>query len=259
MTEQTTVTAETTEPTTQNEAILALVAKATEKFNAANEIAKRVARSQGSLAKDIKEARENSEDEEVVKFRELFDRMMARVNEEVEKINKRIVEKGLVEGVEAMSDEDVAKAKDEHKATKAEGNEAWNAAETVAKILGETMPPKPEVLNLSGKASSGATGTGGRRLRFAKVEVNGEEVKNLSAVAQKIKSKTGKDVTAGDLQKALFETAGTDDMSKINDTSFTWTETDGDNVNHEFAITVYPKHDSDVDNGVEATPETDAK
>lgn len=268
MTEQTTAaveTAETTEvpavETTQNEAILALVAKATEAYNAANEIAKRVAKSQGSVAKDIKDARENSDDETVVKFREWLELALAKINEETEKVNKHIVDSGIVAGVETMSDEEVTAAKAEHKTHKDEGNEAWNAAETVAKILGETMPAKPEVLNLSGKASKGGqgTGTGGRRLRFAKVTVNGEEVKNLAAVAQKIKAKTKENVTATDLQKALFETVGTDDMSKINDTTFGWTSTDAEKVTHTFEIVVYPKHDDDVDNGHTAEPEASAE
>lgn len=265
MTEQTTVeTTETETPaveTTQNEAILALVAKASEAYGKANEIAKRVARAQGSVAKDIKDARETSEDETVVKFREWLDLALAKINEETDKVNKHIVDSGIVKGVETMSDDDVTKAKAEHKSHKDEGNEAWGAAETVAKILGETMPAKPEVLNLSGKASkSGAgTGTGGRRLRFAKVTVNGEEVKNLAAVAQKIKAKTKENVTATDLQKALFETVGTDDMSKINDTEFVWTSTDADKVTHRFNVVVFPKHDDDKDNGHDATPEGEAK
>lgn len=259
MTEQTTAT-ETTETaaveTTKNDAILALVAKASEYYTKANEIAKRVAKSQGSVSKDIKEARENSDDPEVVKFRELFDRMMARVNEEVEKINKYIVDNGIVEGVETLTDEEITKAKDEHKDLKKNGNEAWSAAETVAKLLGEVMPAKPEVLTLAGKASgAGNTGTGGRRLRFNRVEVNGVEVKNLSAVSQHILSKTKVRVSASELQAALFETAGTDDMSKINDTEFLYSVTDEEKVNHSFKITVYPKHDTDVDNGHEATPE----
>ena len=263
MTENTT-TVEPTEavaPATENEAILALVAKATEAYNAANAIAKRVAASQGSFAKDIKDARENSDDEEVVKFREWLEMALAKINENTDAINKRIVEKGIVKGAETLTDEQVKTLKEEHKTHKDAGNKAWDAAETVATILGETMPAKPEVLNLSGKASKGGSGsgTGGRRLRFAKVTVNGEEVKNLAAVAQKIKGKTKENVTATDLQKALFETTGTDDMSKINDTTFRWTSTDAEKVTHDFEITVYPKHDDDVDNGHEATPESDAE
>lgn len=234
-----------------NDAITQLVAKASEYFEKANAIASKVAKSQGSVAKDIKEARENSDDPTVVEFREWYDLALAKINDETEKINKYIVDNGIVEGAETMSEDEVSKAKDEHKDLKKNGNEAWSAAETVAKLLGEDMPEKPEVLTLTGKASAGGTGTGGRRLRFARVEVNGEEVKNLSAVALKIKSKSGKDVRAADLQKALFEYVGTDDMSKINDTTFGWSETDSDGNTHSFDITVYPKHDETVTEATE--------
>jgi uncharacterized phage infection (PIP) family protein YhgE len=230
-----------------NDAIAQLVAAATEKFTEANAIAEKVAKSHGSVAKDVKEARENSDDPTVVKFREWFEKAQAKINEEIEKVNAYITgEGGLVKG-NTMTDEEVEKAKAEHKELKKSATEAWAAAETVAKILGAEMPEKPEVLTFSGKPSAGGAGTGagGRRLRFARVEVNGDEVKNLSAVSQKIKSMTGKSVSAADLQKALFESAGTEDVAKIGDHTFGWSETDAEGVNHSFDITVYAKKDED--------------
>lgn len=229
-----------------NDAIAQLVAAATEKFTEANEIAAKVAKSHGSVAKDVKEARENSDDPTVVKFREWFEKAQAKINDEIEKINAYIVgEGGLVSG-NTMTDAEVEEAKAQHKELKKSATEAWAAAETVAKILGAEMPEKPEVLTFSGKPSAGGAGvSGGRRLRFAKVEVNGDEVKNLSAVSQKIKSATGKSVSAADLQKALFDSAGTEDVSKIGDHTFGWSETDAEGVNHSFDITVYAKKDED--------------
>ena len=224
-----------------SDAIAQLVAAATEKYTAANALAQKVAKSHGSVAKDVKEARDTSEDPELVKDREWLEKAQAAINARIEKMNAYILEKGIVKG-ETMTDDEVAKAKEEHKTLKAAGNEAWNAAEAVAKILGSEMPAKPEVLTFSGKPSagkSGGSGTGGRRLRFSRVEVNGVEVKNLSAVSQKIKSDTGKSVSAADLQKALFESAGTDDLVKIGDHTFGWSETSEDGTVHKYDVTVY--------------------
>lgn len=231
-----------------NDAIAQLVENATEKWTEANEIAAKVAKSHGSVAKDVKTARETSEDEAVANFREWLDKALAKINAETEKINAYILEKGIVKG-QTMTDEEVAKAKDEHKALVKAAKESWSAAETVASILGETMPAKPEVLTFSGKPSSGSAGggTGGRRLRFSRVEVNGVEVKNLSAVSQKIKSDTGVSVSAADLQKALFETIGTEDISGISDAEFAWSETDKDGNTHAYTVAVFRNTDDDTD------------
>jgi hypothetical protein len=231
-----------------NEAIVQLVAVATEKFTEANTLAEKVAKSTGSIAKDVKEARENSEDETVAKFREWYDKAQAQINKKIEEINAYIVEQKIV-NASVMTDDEVAKAKEEWKALTKAAKEAWGAAETVAGIVGAEMPTKPETLTFSGKTSSGGTGsgTGGRRLRFARVEVNGEEVKNLSAVSQKIKSDSGKTVSAADLQRALFESAGTEDVAKIGDHTFGWSETDADGNTHKYDITVYArKHEDDA-------------
>ena len=227
-----------------NDAIAQLVEAATEKFSAANVIAEKVAKSHGSVAKDVKEARENSDDATVVKFREWFEKAQAKINDEIEKINAYIVGEGNLVSGNTMTDAEVEAAKAEHKELKKAAQEAWSAAETVAKILGATMPEKPEVLTFSGKPSASGSGTGatgGRRLRFAKVEVNGAEVKNLSAVSQKIYSETSKRVSAAELQKALFESAGTEDVARIGDHSFSWSETDAEGVNHSYDISVYAK------------------
>jgi hypothetical protein len=229
-----------------NEAIVQLVAVAEENFGKANALAEKVAKSTGSIAKDVKEARENSDDETVVKFREWLEKAQAKINAELEKINAYIVDQKIV-NASVMSDEEVAKAKEEWKALTKAAKEAWGAAETVAGIVGAEMPAKPETLTFSGKTSSGSggSGTGGRRLRFARVEVNGVEVKNLSAVSQKIKSDSGKSVSAADLQAALFQSAGTDDVAKIGDHTFGWSETDEDGNTHKYDITVYARKSED--------------
>lgn len=230
-----------------NDAIVQLVANATEKWTEANEIAARVAKSNGSVAKDVKTARETSEDETVAKFRDWLEKALAKINSETEKINGYILSNGIVHG-NVMTDEEVASAKEEHKALAKAAAESWKAAETVATILGQTMPEKPEVLTFSGKASSGngGGGTGGRRLRFSRVEVNGTEVKNLSAVSQKIKSDTGKSVTAKDLQQALFETIGTDDISGLSDAEFAVSETDKDGNVHSYTVAVFRDKSDDA-------------
>ena len=230
-----------------NDAISQLVAVATENFEKANALAEKVSKSTGSIAKDVKEARENSEDETVAKFREWLEKAQQKINAEIEKINAYIVDNKIV-NADVMSDEEVAAAKEEWKAYTKAAKEAWGAAETVAGIVNAEMPAKPEVLTFSGKASSasGSTGSGGRRLRFARVEVNGEEVKNLSAVSQKIKSDSGKSVSAADLQAALFQSAGTEDVAKIGDHTFGWSETDADGNTHKYDITVYARKSEDA-------------
>src|SRR5689334_482083 len=195
------------------DAVQQLVDAATEKFTEANAIAEKVAKSHGSVAKDVKEARENSDDPTVVKFREMYEKVMSRLNDEIEKINAYITESGIVQG-NTMTEEEVSKAKETHRDLKKQGKEIWDAAATLAKYTSTELPAMPELLTFSGKPSSGSGGaTGGRRLRFSRVEVNGVEVKNLASVCQKIKADSGISVSAADLQKALFESAGTDDLA----------------------------------------------
>ena len=229
-----------------SDAVAQLVEVAAGKFAEANAIAEKVAKSHGSVAKDVRTAREESDHAAVVKYREWYEKAMAKINDETEKINALILSEGIVQG-NTMTEDEVKAAKEEHKSLLKAAKELWGSAETVAQYTNAEMPAKPEVLTFSGKPSSQAGGaSGGRRLRFAKVEVNGVEVKNLSAVTQKIKADTGKAISAADLQKALFESAGTEDIAKIGDHTFGWSETDDDGNNHKYDITVYARKDDDA-------------
>jgi len=229
--------------TNPTEALLALV---DEHVNAANAIATEAKSALGNSAKLVKEYREDAEteDEVVQKFQKFYEQAQAKINSEIEKVNAYIKD---VLKTDTWSEEVTDTKRAEYKNHVAVAREAFKAVAKMSELLGQELPTMPETLTFSGAAGkTGATGV--RRLRFTTVTVNGEEVKNLSAVSQKIKSASGKSVGAADLQKAVFEAAGTENIHVIaglGDVSFDWTETDDKGVTHTFAITVYRENDSD--------------
>ena len=207
------------------------------KITEANNLATEAQKVLGNSAKTLREARDNSEDAKVVAFREWLDKANAQINKKTEEIDSYIRESLGLSG--AWTEEETKKKREEHKALRAEIKELRGVVEGMVKFTGETLPDMPEVLNFSGTVSTGGA-TGVRRLRLDKVEVNGKTVDNLSAVASLIKRETGKPVATGDLQKVIFEKAGTEDVAKFpNDVSFQWSETDGEGVTHKYDVTVY--------------------
>ena len=230
-----------------------LVSVVAEKVSAANAIAEQVGAASVNVNKSIKEWRENSTDPEAVAYRERYEKMQEVILREREKIDALAKEKI---GVSTLTDDELTAKREEHKTLHKAAKDALATAQATAEMLGLTLPAEmPELLTFKGgKSSGGGTGTGGRRLRFASVTINGEEVKSLSKAALKIKSETGVDTRATDLQSAVFEEAGTDDMSKITDVNFLYSATDKDGKTHSFDITcVREDNDGEVVTGGTAT------
>lgn len=214
-----------------------LVQILSDKITSANALAEEAQKVLGNSAKTLKDARENSEDPKVVEFREWLAKAEASIDKRRAAIDEHIRTSLNLAG--AWTEEETKAKREEHKTMRGEIKELRTVVEGMVKFTGETLPELPEVLNFSGSVSTGGA-TGVRRLRLDKVEVNGKEVDNLSAVTALIKRETGKPVATADLQKAIFERAGTDDVAKFpNDVNITWSETDSEGVTHSYDVVVY--------------------
>lgn len=223
-----------------NAAVDALVAVAKSEIEAANAIATEVSAARGNHAKMIHEIREESDDPRLVAYRDKREKqeaVMLKMREEADKIAAEL------SGVATLTDEQVA---EKEAAYQDHAKAGKGAAGLIKRMVGDdNVPELPDLLRFkSGKASSGA-GTGTRRLRFDEVRLNGEVVKNLSAVSSRIKKDTGNVVTAADLQEVLFKEGGTDDIYKLNGVEFGVTETDADGKTHTYTVQVFkaPKED----------------
>lgn len=223
------------------------------KIDAANSLATEAQKVLGNSAKTLREARDNSDDAKVVEFRKWLERAEAQIEKKRSEIDNYIRESLGLSG--AWTEDEVKAKRAEHKTLRDEIKELRSVVEGMAKFTGESLPELPDVLNFSGTVSTGGA-TGTRRLRLDKVEVNGKEVDNLSAVASLIKRESGKPVATADLQKVIFEKAGTDDVSKFpNDINFEWSETDSEGVTHKYDVTVYKFRDTTAEEAKAGTTE----
>lgn len=227
-----------------NAAVEALVAVATSEIEAANAIATEVNSARGNHAKMIHEIREESDDPRLVAYREKREKqeaVMLKMREEADKIAAEL------SGVATLTDEQVA---EKEAAYQDHAKAGKGAAKLVERMLGDkdAVPALPELIRFkSGKSGAGA-GTGTRRLRFDEVRLNGEVVKNLSAVTARVKKDTGNTVTAADLQEILFKEGGTDDIYALNGVEFGFTETDSEGKTHTYTVQVFkaPKEDDET-------------
>lgn len=211
---------------------------------AANKIATEVnGASEGSQAKTLKEWRETSDHADAVKYRENVEKAQAAILKWREAIDKTAAAE--LNFPEPISEEEKAKKKEEYKTHAAAAKKALNLLREVAETIKADLPEVPALLNFgSAKPAGERTGSTGTRTRWSKVEFSldggeTETVKRLSDVVSSIKKVTGVVVSAGDLSKAVFEAAGTDDPEKITDASFEWSETGEDKVTHKWDVTVY--------------------
>jgi hypothetical protein len=207
----------------------------------ANEIAQRVAASKGDSAKSVKEWRETSDTPEAVAYREWYEKAQAAILARQDEVNA-LAAKAL--GIKSLSEDEVKALEEEYKPFATEAKTAKGLITNMSDLLKTEAPDLPELLRFKSGKPAGSTGgaTGIRRPRFDKVEVNGVAVKNLSEVSALIKKETGVSVSAKDLQAALFERAGTDDMDKFSDTEIGYEATDKDGKTHEWTITAYKSH-----------------
>lgn len=230
----------------------------------ANKIAVEVnGASEGSQAKSLKEWRETSEHAEAKKYRENVEKAQAAILKWREAVDK-IAASELKFPAPITEDEKNAK-KDEYKTHAAAAKKALGLLKEVSETLKVELPEVPALLNFgSAKPAGERVGSTGTRTRWSKVEysVDGGEVvecKRLSDVVASIHKVSGVRISAGDLSKAIFEEAGTDDADKITDATVEWSETDSEKNTHKWSITVYrdPKSadESDADNTEESTEE----
>lgn len=223
-----------------NAAVDALVAVATSEIEAANAIATEVNAARGNHAKMVHEIREQSDDPRLVAYRDKREKqeaVMLKMREEADKIAAEL------SGVATLTDEQVAEKEAAYQDHAKAGKGAFGL---IKRMVGEgDVPEVPELIRFkSGKSGAGA-GTGTRRLRFDEVRLNGEVVKNLSAVSARIKKDTGNVVTAAELQEILFKEGGTDDLYALNGVEFGLTETDSDGKTFTYNVQVFkaPKED----------------
>jgi hypothetical protein len=210
----------------------------------ANRIAQTVQASKGDSAKSVKEWRETSDDAAAVEYREWYEKAQAAILAKQDAINAKAAE---ALGVKTLSEDDVKALEEQYKPFAAEAKTAKGLLTNMSELLKIDAPEVPDLLRFKSGKAGGATGnaTGIRRPRFDRVEVNGTTVKNLSEVSALIKKESGVSVSAKELQVALFESAGTDDMDKFSDTEILWSET-VDGTQHNYSITAFKSHAAEV-------------
>lgn len=180
-----------------------------------------------------------TQDENVLRFREWYNRANEEILRRQAEIEKYIVERGYV-NTEPI---DVEAVTTEYKNL---AQQARDMSKTLRSFPGaeEVLKDLPELKAAPGTGRGGGNSAGIPRPRFAKIEyriagtdewldvftekdgkTEGEKVRvtNLTILAQKISKDAGKDVnvSAKDLQGPLFETAGTQDLSSIVEFVFT--------------------------------------
>lgn len=257
-------TTATVAPVNPLEALLNLI---TENTNKANAIADEAKSALGNTARDIKEARETSEDPQIVAFREWAEKHAAAYNDAVAKINEHILKAGIVKGA-SWDEKTTEQKKAEHKALLANIKQSKNALKVTYDAIGMPLPEFPEVKNFSGSVAKSAGGsTGTMRPRFDAITLNGEALvgkgasgrPTLSQVSQIVKSKTGETIGAGELLDMLAKEAGVtpDNLTALNDVEVEFTATDKDKVTHTFTLSVFKDAEPSEDESEVDSDESD--
>ena len=246
-----TVTTETEQneqsiPETGNPVVDGLIALSASEAEKANELASKVSNAKGTYAKNVKEVRDNNEDDEkIVSFREWETAVYAELNKRREAIDAHIATTYL--GGEAISEAETEQAEEGWKAASKKAKAAWKQAHETAALFGIELPSEaPMLKTLAGRATtvapSAASGT--KRFRFDYVTMNGAKFDSLSQAALNISQTTKVKTSAKDLQDALVDTVKTDDVQKMNGESFAYATTkDGKVTNFEFVVYAAPKDD----------------
>jgi hypothetical protein len=245
-------------PVTNNAVVDGLIDLAISKAELANKYAQTVSSSKGTFAKSVKDYRENSEDADVVEYREWEDAVYKELNKRRGQIDKAIASRL---GGEAISPEELDKAEAEYKDTAKDAREAWKAAMSTAKMFGVELTEEegPSMLTLGGRESTvaGQKSGSGRRFWFDDVTVDGKSFGSLSKAALFITQNSKVRTTASDLQATMIEDAKSDDYAVLNDHTFEYSVTK-DGKTFRYDVTTYKSQsDADADKADDATPTTD--
>jgi hypothetical protein len=193
---------------------------------------------------------ENSTDKEFVDFREWYDKGIAAL--EAKRAEFFELAKTKVTSSEDLRDPEVIKT--EHAEIRKAVKDALSFLTKVPGYDAEKYPA-PELPNLRGGTSKSTKGQGGKRPRLASITVDGEEISktvtkdnvdtkvvNFTLAAQHMSKVTKSKVEVSDLQKAAFESAGTDDLSTLGGlaVSFNYSVT-VDGKTTDFAVVAIPR------------------
>lgn len=217
----------------------------TEATNNANALADKIGAATTDRSKRVHEILSDSttEDENVKKFQEWEEKLLASLEEQREKVAAYVTEKYLTE----VSEEEVTALKEQYKAAKEQVVTARKFAATIPGFTDETLKDVPELKNLRG--GSTGSGSGGKRTRVERIGISTDDGKTYTDIHETVKdAKTGEDVDKAnftiaakwlskdakskvevkDLQAAAFEAAKTDDLSSLNGKIFDFAYSVGD-------------------------------
>ena len=179
------------------------------------------------LVHELRDVTETT-DENILKFREYKEKVLANLRENEEKIEQYIISNNLVDTTPIDVEAVTSQAKEKATLIK-------NLKATLSSLPGGTdaLSGLPEVSKLPGisrAGGSGAGGTGIKRPRLASITMDGvniEEVKGdkhiatISVLVTHLKKNeyltaTGEEITTSFLQAHLFEAAGVSDLAALN-------------------------------------------
>lgn len=203
-----------------------LVNKYAEAAKAANAAADEYKNLTADNDKRVADFVNTSEDEQIVKFREMRDKVQKQIEAAQAKMEEQAkAAREYAASQVSLTEGDPAEVKSRYLEARATATALRKAfalitdEETVNKIVEENGIQ--EVISLKGTATKGAA-TGIRRPRISAATVNGEPVANkdgkasFTELTKYVSSKFGK-VTGDDLRNAAATAAGTDDLNSLAD------------------------------------------
>ena len=203
---------------------------AVQAIEAANKIATEVAASRVNVGKVVSEIRKESDDPEVVKFREWKEKVEAALEEKTKAIEDDI--KARLVPTSKMSEETYELKKAEYKELKKKSDSTLKLSKDLAGYSDEYFKDIPELVTLAGGTAGAATGT--KRPRLAHLTIDGaecfimkpnkdgqmEKSYTFTNAAAVISKATKVKLNPSELSAAAMESAKTDDLSTVNEVDF---------------------------------------
>lgn len=203
--------------------IAASVAFITDATKEANALAERISNA-GNVNVLIQEIRENSDDQQLVKFRAFYEAAMLKINEQIAAADKYIVDAGLVN----VTPVDIEAATAQYKAAALNVKNYTTALKNIPGAADSLV--LPELRALPG-AHRGAQGVLGPRPRITRATIDGtpvsatvidkvtkeaKEVTNMTVVAAALSKLAGTKVEVASIRDAAFAEAGTTDFATLD-------------------------------------------